>query len=122
MVNTKNIVTTIVGAQIAITGTLADVTTTGNDYATVDTLPVPLFKTKVFTFTAATKDLKVTVYGDYGDGTYSTTAEAEFTVTVLGGAVQKSISSVYAGLRIRVKPDVVGQHGTLSTQVFCASN
>lgn len=90
----------------------------------VDVSPVlgcAAFVTKYFTCTALTNTLSVKILGSQDGGlTYPTTVEAEFPVTT-GSAVLKTVSAFYTHLKVQVRPNVAGQHGTLTVYVKAAS-
>lgn len=102
-------------------GSLADYTTTGNDWADAGTWNVQALKTKALYFTATTKDLSVQILGSLNGGTtYPITVETSFAVAT-ATPVKKQITDYYTNLKVQVKPAAEGQHGTLSTQLAGAS-
>jgi hypothetical protein len=111
--------------QIIRGGVVADFGTFDNKLTTIDTyveagaVATYAFKTKIFSLSCITKDLKVTILGNYdGGAAYPITVENEFTLTAAAAATVKTITGLYAALQVVVKPSAAGQHGTLSTAFY----
>ena len=109
--------TTIADAYAIVPFTIENSTTTRNWWDTFH-----LQGTKTLRFSAATKDLKVTIFGSLDGATFPETVEAEFTVAV-ATPVMKKVSGYWSALQVQVKPAVSGsaQNGTLSTVAIGSS-
>jgi hypothetical protein len=99
-------------------GTIADQLST-NTYADVgDIIDVAMLKTKHFSFTAATNNLKVNVLGSFdGGATFDQTLEADIAVST-SAAVAKTYTDPYSHIKVQVKAAAGGAQGTLSTKFF----
>lgn len=108
-------VTTVADTYAIVPFTIENSTSTRNWWDTFH-----LQGTKTLRFSAATKDLKVTIYGSLDGATFPETVEAEFEVLTTT-PVLKKISGYWAAIQVKVKPSASGQNGTLSTVAIGSS-